>query len=151
MSRLFFVFFSVVMENRGPETDSGRFLWFLTCLWWGVCIVTEVWLCCVLCSAGSRRHVEVEGRVVHETLQLLRAHQDFTVIASVKQQPGNSGTVFSIHAEGKRYVTSAQEWHFSQCSSCGSTAVDSSSASGPVPCVAILFQWLDLKAPDGEW
>ena len=52
--------------------------------------------------AGSRRHIEVEGGIVDQVLQLIETNEDFTLVASVQQQHNNTGSIFSIQANGKR-------------------------------------------------
>ena len=56
----------------------------------------------ILYFTGSRRHIEVEDSIVNQVLQLLETNEDFTLLASVKQQHGNTGSIISIQANGKR-------------------------------------------------
>ncbi|CAG9090941.1 unnamed protein product [Plutella xylostella] len=45
---------------------------------------------------GESRSLEVEGEVFSKATELLRRSPEFTVLATLKQEPANSGTILSF-------------------------------------------------------
>ena len=51
---------------------------------------------------GSSRQVQVATEAVHSLQKLLRKHNEFTVLASVKQQENNTGSIITLSVDGQR-------------------------------------------------
>ncbi|XP_037967933.2 protein kinase C-binding protein NELL1 isoform X2 [Plutella xylostella] len=53
---------------------------------------------------GESRSLEVEGEVFSKATELLRRSPEFTVLATLKQEPANSGTILSFSHGYNRYL-----------------------------------------------
>ncbi|KAK2169518.1 hypothetical protein LSH36_9g12030 [Paralvinella palmiformis] len=51
---------------------------------------------------GSSRQVQVATEAVHSLQRLLQKHKEFTVLASIKQQENNTGSIITLSVDGQR-------------------------------------------------
>lgn len=51
---------------------------------------------CMLCTLGESRSLQVEGDAFERAAELLRRSPEFTVLAALRQEPANSGTILSF-------------------------------------------------------
>lgn len=53
---------------------------------------------------GDSRSLQVEGEVFERAAELLRRSPEFTVLATLRQEPANSGTILSFSHGYNRYT-----------------------------------------------